>query len=131
VSARVFIFGFTPEEEKQIQDRFEQIGIPAAVRIERDQGPVVLEDIIYRDVHGEEEMELSERIVLMNDISHRGVTSLMMLFKELPVPRPIFAVVTEHSVKWPFEKLAAHLLQEKRSMQARRANATESFDGCP
>ena len=120
MSARVYIFGFSPEEEERIQERFAEIGIPAAVRIGKNQGSVVLRDIIEGGLEGSAEMRIDERIVLMHEVSEKGIHSLMQLIKELPVPPPIFAVVTEHSINWTFEELARHLLEEKRSMEARR-----------
>ena len=117
MSARVYAFGFTAEEEKRINTRFSEMGIPEIVRIDKRQGSVKLRDIIEKGTSGEGEMELDEHIVLFNEVSERGVYALMQEIKSLDVPKPIFAVVTENSIEWTFEDLASHLLQEKRAFE--------------
>jgi hypothetical protein len=122
MSARVYAFGFTQEEENRINARFAGLGIPEIVRIRKRQGSVTLREIIEEGKSGESEMELDERIVLFNEVSERGVYALMQEIKSLDVPKPIFAVVTENSIGWTFEELASHLLQEKRAFERGRSD---------
>ena len=113
--ARVYIFGFTSDEKDAIDTKFGQLKIPPAVRIRKSQGHVVLGDIIDRDAESPETLDSDERVVLFHNVSVQGVVALMRLIREIEVPKPIFATVTEHSIKWPFAKLLDHLVQEKRA----------------
>ena len=118
--ARVYVYGFTVEEDERIDALFEELGIPEAVRIEKNQGSVTLEDIIENGKSGDGELECDERIILFHEISDKGVYTLMQAVKSIDVPKPIFAVVTEHSMHWTFEQLASHLLREKTAFEQGR-----------
>ena len=120
MSARIYVYGFTQEEEKRINALFGELGIPEAVRIERNQGSVTLGDIIENGKSGDGDLEYDERIVLFHEISDKGVYTLMQAIKSVDVPKPIFAVVTEHSRHWTFEQLASHLLREKTAFEQGR-----------
>jgi len=120
MSARVYVYGFTQEEEKRINSLFGELGIPEVVRIERSQGSVTLGDIIENGKSGDDELAYDERTILFHEISDKGVYALMQAIKSIDVPKPIFAVVTEHSIHWTFEQLAGHLLREKRAFEQGR-----------
>ncbi len=120
MSARVYVYGFTLEEDERIDALFGELGIPEAVRIEKDQGSVTLEDIIENGKSGDGKLEYDERIVLFHEISDKGVYTLMQAIKSIDVPKPIFAVVSDHSMHWTFEQLASHLLREKNAFEQGR-----------
>jgi hypothetical protein len=124
MSARVYAFGFTQEEESRINALFAEMGIPEIVRIGKQQGSVTLRDIIEQGRIGDSETELDERIVLFHEVSEKGVYALMQSIKSIEVPKPIFAVVTEHSIEWTFEELAHHLLQEKKAFEEGRPDSS-------
>jgi hypothetical protein len=54
--------------------------------------------------------------VLFCGISEEGVRTLMGLIKGIISPKPIFAMVTEHSLGWTFRELMRHLEAEKEAL---------------
>jgi hypothetical protein len=48
-----------------------------------------------------------------------GVMFLINIFEQRDLPRPIYAVVTEHSIDWPFNELLEHLIEERNKMEKR------------
>ena len=75
--------------------------------------------MLVNNINGKSVVESGDPIVLFHEISDKGVFSLMSLIKDLAVPRPIFAVITEQSITWTFSVLLRHLLSEKEAMERR------------
>jgi len=117
--ARIHTFGFDDAERARIDARFESLGIPPVVVMRRTQGSVRLQQILEQDAEGEGRLEVDERVVLFHNISDAGVVRLMQLFREIDVPRPIFATVTESNLTFTLAELLEHLVEERAQMQGR------------
>ena len=59
--------------------------------------------------------------MLFYNIPQKGVLFLLNAFKQTDLPRPIYAVVTEHSINWPFDELLEHLVEERDRMEKKGA----------
>jgi hypothetical protein len=116
LKARVYYFGLDPSDVDRITQRFAELQIPAPLEITPLQGDILLEDIILQGREGAEELMSDERLVLFCGISEKGVQTLMQLIKEIIDPKPIFAMMTEHSLKWTFRELMRHLTAEKEAL---------------
>ena len=119
MSAKLLVFGYTDGEKAVIDGKLEELGLPSTNRIQSTQGDVEVRDIIVNNINGKSVVESGDPIVLFHEISDKGVFSLMSLIKDLAVPRPIFAVITEQSITWTFSVLLRHLLSEKEAMERR------------
>jgi len=113
--ARILTFGYTDSEQKRIDERLAEIGVPQPFRLEKRHGSVVIGDILLQEAIGDEEFDCRERLVLFYNLSESGVRSLMHVFKSLEIPKPIFAIVTETSITWTLQRLMVHLIEEKRA----------------
>jgi hypothetical protein len=118
--ARLLTFGFSDSECERIDRRLAEIGVPAPTRLQKEQGGVVIEDILKEGRTGAELLECDEHLVLFHNVSNAGVGSLMQVFKSLEIPNPIFAVVTETSITWTLAQLMEHLIEEKRFHEGTR-----------
>jgi hypothetical protein len=116
--ARILTFGYTDSEQKRINERLAEIGVPAPTRLENRHGSVVIGDILQEGAIGVEGFDCHERLVLFYNLSEAGVRSLMQVFKSVQIPKPIFAVVTETLITWTLEQLMEHLIEEKRAHEA-------------
>lgn len=128
--ARVLVFGFTEEEAARVDEVLGAAGAPPATRIRPGQRNVVLGEIIRAEAQGpghepcggpqpppgEKE---EPPVVLFHNLSDTGITTLMRLVRQLPVARPIFAVVTPTSITWTLENLIEHLVQEQQAFEGR------------
>ena len=76
----------------------------------------MLEDIILQGKEGTEKLRSDEKLVLFCGISEKGVKTLMPLIRGIGSPKPIFAMVTEHSLRWTFRELMRHLTAEKDAL---------------
>jgi hypothetical protein len=81
--------------------------------IEATQGHLTLREIIHSNAHSEEPFVSYEKVVLFYNVPRNGVFFLINIFKERDLPQPIYAVVTEHSIEWPFSRLLEHLVEER------------------
>jgi hypothetical protein len=116
--ARILTFGYTDSEQKRIDQRLAEIGVPSPTRLGKRHGSAVIGDILREGAIGAKEFDCQERLVLFYNLSDAGVRSLMQVFKSLEIPKPIFAIVTETSITWTLERLMEHLIEEKRTHES-------------
>lgn len=121
---RLLVWNFTPEEKAELDRMLELVKAPPAFNISPHQGHMLVRDILHSDHVGTEAFVCEEKIVLFYNIPQKGIFFLIQKFKDADLPRPIFAVVTEHSINWPFSELAAHLIEERRAARE-RSTSTE------
>lgn len=118
--ARLLVWNYTLDEKKNLDLLLEKTQAPPAVSINRNQGHLALREIIHTDAFSEEELNSDEKVLLFYNIPQKGVSFLIKMFKQTNLPRPIYAVVTEHSIEWPFSKLLEHLIEEREEIERRR-----------
>lgn len=121
---RLLVWNYTPEEKAKLDALLKVIGAPPAASIEMSQGRLTLREIIHTDARGENPLESDEKVVLFYNIPQKGVFFLIDAFKQTDLPRPIYAVVTEHSIEWPFSELLDHLVKERAGVQKRSAQSS-------
>lgn len=124
-SPRLLVWNFTPEEKEKLDRMLELVKAPPAFTISPYQGHVVVREILHSNPIGDQPFECDEKIVLFYNIPQKGIFFLIQKFKDANLPKPIFAVITEHSINWPFSELAAHLIEERRAARARSAVALD------
>ena len=122
---RLLVWNYTSEEKQNLDALLDEIKAPSAVTIETNQGSLTLKEIIHTGGHSDREFTSNEKVVLFYNIPQKGVLFLMNMFKQNNLPRPIYAVVTEHSIEWPFSELHEHLVEERNRMAKRRADKTQ------
>jgi len=125
---RLLVWNFTPEEKEKLDRMLELVKAPPAFSISPEQGHMLVRDILHSNQVGTEAFVCDEKIVLFYNIPQKGVLFLIQKFKDANLPRPIFAVVTEHSINWPFSELAAHLIEERRAVRERSAKAEKDTE---
>ncbi len=121
----LLVWNFTLEEKGKLDAVLKQIGAPGASSIDGDQGYLTLKEIIHTGAHGSDPLESDEKVLLFYNIPQKGVFLLMNVFKKEDLPRPIYAVVTEHSIQWPFAELLDHLVRERDNAE-KRVSPTET-----
>jgi len=118
---KLLVWNYTLEEKERLDNLLKGVGAPPAASIDSNQGHLSLRDIIHTNVHGEDHLESKETVIFFYNIPQKGVIFLINTFKQAGLPQPIYAVVTEQSIEWPFSKLLNHLVSE-------RDNAEKSTD---
>ena len=114
---KLLVWSYTDEEKKKLDAILSEIGAPSAVAIEPGQGRYKLHEIIEGKPPAEEPFVSQEKVVLFHDVPQKGVMFLIKFFKQVDLPRPIYAMVTEHSINWPFHELLEHLVEERDRME--------------
>ncbi len=118
---RLLVWNYSEEEKSGLDALLARIGAPHAVTIESSRGYLTLRDIIHTNKSSDADFLSDEKAVLFYNIPQKGVFFLINTFKESNLPRPLYAVVTEHSIEWPFSELLEHLVQEREKMEKRSA----------
>ena len=118
---RLLVWNYSPEEKQQLDSLLQEIGAPRAVSIAPNQGHLLLREILADEEGSGEMLQSDEKVVLFFNIVQKGVHFLIDTFKQTELPRPIYAIVTEHSINWPFSELLEHLVQEREALAQRRS----------
>jgi hypothetical protein len=114
---KLLVWNYTPEEKNELDALLKRIGAPGAVSIPEAHGYLTLKEIIAGNGEPGEVLESKEKVVLFHSIPQKGVFFLIDLFRQIDLPQPIYAVVTAHSIDWPFNELLGHLVQEREKME--------------
>lgn len=117
--SRLLVWNYTEAEKDRLDEVLRRIGAPPAVTIEPGQGRMKLGDIIAGKSPEGEPFVCDEKVVLFHEVPHKGVRFLIDFFKQTDLPKPIYAVVTEHSIQWPFHELLEHLVEERDRLEGR------------
>jgi len=79
----------------------------------------VLEQILSADSKNFEEKETN--ILMFLGFTKSEIDEVMQSFKNLEgINRPIFCILTEKNLKWSFEYLISHLLEERKYFEERK-----------
>lgn len=122
---RLLMWNYTDEEQERLAAVLKEVGAPPASSIEKIQGNLTLKEIIHSGSQCDEPLISHEKVLLFYNIPPKGVYFLLDLFKTKDLPRPIYAVVTEHSIEWPFGKLLEHLIEERDAAARREGSSVE------
>jgi len=114
---RFLVWNYSEEEKRNFDQYLEGVGAPCARTIKKNQGFLTLREIIHTEKTLDREFECPEKVLLFYNIPSKGVYFLINDFKSRNLPRPIYAVVTEHSINWPFSELVDHLIEERETIR--------------
>jgi hypothetical protein len=115
--SKLLVWNYSETEKERLDAVLKQIGAPPAMAIAPGQGRLKVGDIIDGSTPDGEPLESDERVILFHQIPQKGILFLIDYFKQTDLPRPIYAVVTEHSIQWPFHELLEHLIEERDRME--------------
>ena len=123
---RLLVWDYTEEEKTRLDQFLEEVKAPPAVSIRKDQGYLLLHEIIHNEEkQGDQEFECDEKIVLFYNIPSKGMSFLIDRSKQRNLPSPIYAAVTEHSITWPFNELLQDLIAEREAFREAARQAQE------
>ncbi|MCU0588068.1 MAG: DUF3783 domain-containing protein [Syntrophobacteraceae bacterium] len=123
--SRLLVWNYSAAEKTRLDEILKEIGAPPAVAIAPEQGRLKVGDIVQGRSSDGEPLTSEERVILFHEIPHKGILFLIDYFKQTGLPRPIYAVVTEHSIQWPFNELLEHLIEERDRMEGDPAGSNE------
>ncbi|CAG7839155.1 hypothetical protein Z959_03670 [Clostridium novyi B str. ATCC 27606] len=110
----LLVYGFNENEKKSLKKLVMENKIPSYKCINKNMGSTSLE-FILNDINNQVyKGELpEEKVVLFNNCKDKEVTTAISAIKETFHQKPIFAMITEMSIKWNFKDLLNHLIEER------------------
>ena len=114
---KLLVWNFTTEEKAGLDAFLREIGAPSAMSIDQTQGYLTVREIIDGSGPCGEGLTSAEKVILFHDVPQKGIFFLIDIFQRTDLPRPIYAVVTEQSINWPFNELLEHLVEERNRME--------------
>ena len=118
---RLLLWNYSDEEKARVDQFLEEVKAPPAVEIRKNQGKLLLKEIIHSATRSDQDFECDEKIVLFYNVPSKGMSFLIDKAKERKLPSPIYAAVTEHSIEWPFHELARELVNEREAFRVAAA----------
>lgn len=119
VQSKLLVWNYSAEEKRALDRLLAEVGAPPAECIDSTRAHLTLREIIDGSGACGEALVSDEKALLFHAIPEKGVRFLLRIFGESDLPRPIYAVVTEHSIEWPFRELLEHLVEERNRMEKR------------
>ncbi|MDF2881171.1 MAG: hypothetical protein K0R54_1728 [Clostridiaceae bacterium] len=110
----MLIFGFEQEEREILDKIIKKNALPKYKIITESMGKMTLWDIIRGLKLEVFNVNLpKEKVILFNNFSDEEVDKSISELKKFFTPMPIMAVITATSIKWTFEYLLQHLMEER------------------
>ncbi len=127
---RILLWNYSFEEMLQLDHFFQSVEAPLVQAIEKDQGHLLVEDILFSDKRSDQEFSCDEKVMLFFNVPGTTIHTIMQEAKKWDLPKPIYAVVTDQSIQWTFAELADHLIKErdfiKKKMDEERSGSGRS-----
>ena len=110
----LLLYGFNENEKKSLKKLVMENKIPIYKCINKNMGTTSLEFILNNINNQVYEGELpEEKVVLFNNCKDKEVITAISAIKETFHQNPIFAIITEMTIKWSFKDLLNHLIEER------------------
>lgn len=110
----ILIYGFNEDEKIKLNDILSNQKLSPCRVIESNMAKTPLRSIIdglkFEVCDG---ALPNEKVVLFNNLDDNELENMIKAIREAFGGAPIFAVITEQSIKWTFEKLIFHLVEER------------------
>ena len=110
----MLIYGFNEQEMETINSFAKENHIPFIKTIKNSMSKRKISEILC-----ENELEGNycnlplEKVILFSNFNEDDLENAIQSIRQNLKPMPIMAVVTETSINWTFEKLLAHLIEER------------------
>jgi hypothetical protein len=122
------VCGFPPAEHAPLADALDQIGFtdrPYIFAMEKDLAKTLKEVLSAEGRSGMGHSSTMHRAIIMSGFLQSEVHTLMTAFRQVGLPRQLWATVTPVSENWTLAALLTELAEEDRAMQQKRPEKYE------
>lgn len=117
----ILIYGFNQEEIVNIGELILNNNLVKLKVVDKHMGKMKIESIIQGlSLPVAEGNAKNERVILFNNLDDEELEKSIKLFRNNVDKKTIFAVVTPTSIKWTFDELLEHLVEEREWMEKRK-----------
>ncbi len=121
-SPRILVWNYSDEELRSFELFLGEMGGPKVERIGKRQGHLLVRDILFTDKVSDEEFDSDEKVALFYNVQADIVQKVVSSIRSRrDLVRPIFAVVTQHSIDWRFSHLVGELIKERNYFRMHKA----------
>ncbi|ADL53536.1 DUF3783 domain-containing protein [Clostridium cellulovorans] len=119
VKKQILLYGFNSKEVDQIRISLIQNRLPLCTVIDANMGNLKVGDILFgAKSNDEQNLPNNERVVLLNALDSNEMNkAIFQIRSKIKGRLPLFAMITEHNVKWEFKNLLDELLKERKYFQ--------------
>ena len=116
----ILVCGFTPLEQETVMkllDNIQLTDIPVIFSTEGDSEKCLCELLTTPDQSGRNGDSANVRAVIMSGITERELRRILSSYKEIGLPRPLWATLTPFSENWTLSALLDELEKERLAME--------------
>ncbi len=123
----ILVYGYGKHHFDAITETATAVGIDKAIHLRETHLGVKIQDILDdAPIEATFDQEISDPVIVLSALSDAELHHFLNRFRELGIPRPLFAAVTPTSRHWRFGDLALELGKERREIAAQQKNKQPS-----
>ncbi len=119
-SKQWLLAGFSEAEISTLRKVAREIEFPAPTIILPRQIDLTLEEILAGHSGNADPQAFAERLILFSNFQRSEISGFVAVYKSLGLPRPFFAAVTPHSIRWTLRKLLSDLAEERAEIEGKK-----------
>jgi hypothetical protein len=112
MNKKILIGGWEIKDYNFIEKFCKNLGFNSVINIDSSDIDEKLENLLKKEKVTDSK-PLHEKVIIFNDFTREEIINFMNNFKLMNFSKPIFAVVTEHSINWNLSYLIEHLVEER------------------
>lgn len=118
----ILIYGYDAQGQEILKKYANAQGIEALIVIENDMTHNTLDTLIHgQATKADASDNLGSPAIILHAVSQAELNSIVHNYKQLGLPRCLFAMVTPTSIHWKFHDLMSDLLEERAMIAKMRA----------
>lgn len=116
VKKQILLYGFNSKELDLIRISLIQNKLPLCTVIDANMGELKVGDILFgAKSDAERNLPDNQKMVLLNALDSNEVNkAIFQIRSRVKGKLPLFAMVTEHNIKWDLKNLIEELLKERK-----------------
>ncbi len=122
----IMLYYFTPAEMKQLQLAAKLAGINDQIILKQEHGDCTLQAILDDQLTSSEGEIIKHKAIIFNNVSGARVGAFLQGLRKIRMSRPLVAVTTETSIKWPLKELLLQLNEERYAINSNRFTEHET-----
>ena len=115
MAVKLLLAGFNKYELEQLTDFANSQKIENIIIINKNDEEKIVGDLV-KEANIEINEILEEKLILFYGMTNKQITKFIDGYKKNKLDKPLFAVVTPHSIKWELKTLLKHLNEERKQM---------------
>jgi len=114
---KIFVCGFDREQLEKITNMCELLQMMDPCELRKNSLDYQISSLIESCFASNNVEKIDDYLILFNDVEDVVISRFIDHYRETGLPRPLWAVVTKHSVQWSLRHLINELKKEREEIE--------------